>query len=604
MLPIEDVLARRNSYSKFGNAKGRLLPDVFPHVTPGFSIGRDDLVFTIGSCFARNIEKHLKNLGYDVPAALFTVPESEFFGEDTSSILNKYTPPAIFQEVEFNARHVEAGKESLSYEDVQGLFIEEDGRVIDGQLHGYVPVEIERAVERRNEIYRLYRALFAAKTVVITLGYIECWFDKKSNLFIQGLPTASMRKDTGRYFFVQMGYEACFDYVSKAIDIIRRLNPGVNILLTTSPISLNKTFSSDDVITANMFSKSILRAVSGEITRQRDYVDYFPSFESVMLTRRHDIFDADLSHVRSDFVGKIMAAVVRAYADAPIQEEGSSLFDLNILFDQGEHRRIVEEIAARRGPAELDVLFTGLKSAAALPDAEKLNLFGEQLIAADASAYKSFAGMKPMAEFLVSRTSTEDTDSLFGRLLAKWIAVGGDQGFFYKTRSAHLQAERNIPGALAAARQAVAFDPSNPHYKVVLGKLELRSGNLDEAERLARAASAIVARIPGPYLLLAAVQEKRGDFRGAIASCLAAREEAPDRGAILILLGRLHLRLKDHDEAERYTREAIEMGGGDEKSRRQLAEIEADRTAPPIGRKKPSRSNGLLRFAGKLLKRF
>jgi tetratricopeptide (TPR) repeat protein len=64
-----------------------------------------------------------------------------------------------------------------------------------------------------------------------------------------------------------------------------------------------------------MFSKSVLRTVAGTIAEQHDRVDYFPSYESVMLTKRAEVWTNDLIHVESAFIGQIMARVVSHYVD-------------------------------------------------------------------------------------------------------------------------------------------------------------------------------------------------------------------------------------------------------------------------------------------------
>jgi tetratricopeptide (TPR) repeat protein len=67
------------------------------------------------------------------------------------------------------------------------------------------------------------------------------------------------------------------------------------------------------VIVANMQSKSVLRAVAGQISEDIPGVDYFPSYESVVLTRQPYVWEDDLAHVSPDFVGRIMSRVYAAY---------------------------------------------------------------------------------------------------------------------------------------------------------------------------------------------------------------------------------------------------------------------------------------------------
>jgi hypothetical protein len=48
---------------------------LFPAIYPRFSLAEARKIFTIGSCFARNIEEKLK--GYDVPTLNFKPPREE-----------------------------------------------------------------------------------------------------------------------------------------------------------------------------------------------------------------------------------------------------------------------------------------------------------------------------------------------------------------------------------------------------------------------------------------------------------------------------------------------------------------------------------------------
>jgi len=81
MLPARTALRRPNDHARIRDARARLVPEAFPAVQPGFEIDADQRIFCVGSCFARNIEKHLVRIGLDVPSARFSVPYGEFAGE-------------------------------------------------------------------------------------------------------------------------------------------------------------------------------------------------------------------------------------------------------------------------------------------------------------------------------------------------------------------------------------------------------------------------------------------------------------------------------------------------------------------------------------------
>ena len=58
-------------------------------------------MFTIGSCFARNIEEYLLRLGLIVPTMSFSAPRSELpSAERETGLLNKYTPDSIAVELD------------------------------------------------------------------------------------------------------------------------------------------------------------------------------------------------------------------------------------------------------------------------------------------------------------------------------------------------------------------------------------------------------------------------------------------------------------------------------------------------------------------------
>ena len=75
-------------------------------------------------------------------------------------------------------------------------------------------------------------------------------------------------------------------------------------MLTVSPVTLEATATDNDVVVANLESKSLLRAVAGQVSREFDNVHYFPSYELAMY---YDIFEEDGRHVTREAVARIIA---------------------------------------------------------------------------------------------------------------------------------------------------------------------------------------------------------------------------------------------------------------------------------------------------------
>ncbi len=314
-LPFNDVLARgkANKFANWPSREGanRLEPECWPNISPSFHIGRGSRVFTVGSCFARNIEHSLALAGFDIPVLRLGAAIEDQSGV---GILNKYTPPGIFQELFWAAGL--GDKPALTAEDVRNFFFElPDGRVVDMHLHATKAEPFEVALGRRQIVADIFRSAFACDVAVITLGYIEAWWDTQTQLFINIAPNGAMARKAERFYFGRLDYNICYDYVRRTVELLNSRGGKKKILITTSPVPLVRTFTPDDVIVANTYSKATLRTVAGKIAEDLDGVDYFPSFESVMLTKQAYVWGDDLTHVDGSFVNQIMTRVKLSYLE-------------------------------------------------------------------------------------------------------------------------------------------------------------------------------------------------------------------------------------------------------------------------------------------------
>lgn len=60
-------------------------------------------------------------------------------------------------------------------------------------------------------------------------------------------------------------------------------------------------------------SKSTLRAAAETVSRTYDFVDYFPSYEMVMLSPRNLAWQEDAVHVQSDMVRRVTDTFMESY---------------------------------------------------------------------------------------------------------------------------------------------------------------------------------------------------------------------------------------------------------------------------------------------------
>ena len=304
-------VARRNKAKRWpgpDSGKHRLYPRPVPVISPNFKLKRSDAIYTIGSCFARNIEEELATHGMRLPTLeVVAKPEDEATGRP-NGMLNKFVTGSILLELEWALGAREFCSDYL-YEVSQGLFM-------DASLKpGMKPVSLARAMERRGEVTRNTHKVAECDCVTITLGLNESWYDKELGVYLNcSPPLAFIRQHPLRFEFRVLGFEEAYADVNAAIDLIRGVSErSIKVLLTVSPVPLDTTFSPSDVLISNTFSKSVLRAVAGIVAQERSYVDYFPAFEIVTLSDLQFAWGGDFRHVNSKTVAHIVQLLVDHY---------------------------------------------------------------------------------------------------------------------------------------------------------------------------------------------------------------------------------------------------------------------------------------------------
>jgi hypothetical protein len=109
-------------------------------------------------------------------------------------------------------------------------------------------------------------------------------------------------------------FQENFDNVCAIVDLIRSRKPAAPIVLTVSPVALERTFQEGcDIVTVNTESKSILRAVLGQVSRERENVIYLPSFEFVTSLGYERAYELDRRHVRRPVVDEIIDRFFAAF---------------------------------------------------------------------------------------------------------------------------------------------------------------------------------------------------------------------------------------------------------------------------------------------------
>lgn len=269
-------------------------PTPGPIVRAKFKIKRDARIFASGSCFAREIEVALCASGANV---LSWTPQLGLNAE----LFHRYTTHAILGDFRF------ALEDSYSPDNV----VESEGKWVDFTGAGKAETR-EEALRWRRTVIDIHKTVRDADVLFITLGLVETWFDRKTGAYTNLPPYGLFMGD--RFELRVTDYAENLRALRQLIALVRaRANPDIKIVLTVSPVPMAHSFSGDDVLVANGYSKAVLRAIAQDVAEGDDLIDYFPSYEMVTLADPKIAWRPDYRHVHSEYVQQIIAAFGEAY---------------------------------------------------------------------------------------------------------------------------------------------------------------------------------------------------------------------------------------------------------------------------------------------------
>jgi hypothetical protein len=251
--------------------------------TKKFAIGRDDKIATAGSCFAQHVSNHLQKNGFSVmdaepPPSALSDDVARSFGYKIYSARygNIYTVRQLLQ----LARDAQSG--TVDEADVW----EKGGRYFDANRPNIEPQgfdSVEETLALRRQHLASVKRLFAEMDVFIfTLGLTEAWIDKRSGRVYPTAPgTIAGTYDPEIHEFHNFTAGEIYDDFAEFGRLLRETNPRLRTILTVSPVPLTATAADEHVLLATTYSKSVLRAVAGELSKKFKRIDYFPSYEII-----------------------------------------------------------------------------------------------------------------------------------------------------------------------------------------------------------------------------------------------------------------------------------------------------------------------------------
>ena len=278
-------------------------------------VSKEKKIFTIGSCFAQELRLIMKRKGYSIYPDYSSVSfdkNTQIFDKvpDVRDFIAHYDTFSILQEFEISFglwKERESGfwevtgryanellRENLVFQDPYRKMCYATSKDLLARMSDNITSRIRDGIEQ-------------ADLYIITLGLTEVWKHKATGKYLCRPP------DTG-----YGGGDGCADLhlstftenhanLTQIIELIKVHYPQKRIVISVSPVSLDRTWRQDvDVYTANLESKSILRAVAGQVCREHSNVFYFPSYEMAVLLAA-DAFKENGRHVKPEFAELVVA---------------------------------------------------------------------------------------------------------------------------------------------------------------------------------------------------------------------------------------------------------------------------------------------------------
>ena len=279
--------------------------------TKRYEILPTDKIASGGSCFAQHVSSRLVKSGYqflDVepsPAPLEKKILQQFgYGIYSARYGNIYTTRQLLQ----------LAKEAIGRRQTSTLVWEKGGRYYDPLRPSVEPNGLNTPEQvlfhRQYHLSCIRRMLEEMNLFVFTLGLTEVWVCKETGTAFPTAPgTVAGSFSSDKYQFVNLTHEEIYADLSEFIRLVWDIqgNRNCKFLFTVSPVSLTATATSNHVLVATSYSKSVLRSVAGRLFEEHELVDYYPSYEIIVSPwSRGLFFDSNLRTVSSAGVDAAM----------------------------------------------------------------------------------------------------------------------------------------------------------------------------------------------------------------------------------------------------------------------------------------------------------
>lgn len=284
---------------------------------PKFLLDFSSAIATAGSCFAQHIGRVLREAGMNVldleppPPGLSGENAAHYgYGLYSARYGNIYSVRQLKQLLE------DALSEKVREED----FWFAGARVHDGLRPNVDPDGLDSVEEaiflRRCHLAQVRRMVASSDVFVFTAGLTEIWINRLTGTVYPTAPGvfASPSHEV-EIDFQNMRFAEVLSDLEVVRNLLQGVRPGIQMLVTVSPVPLTATASAKHVLLANSSSKATLRAALGEFAERNEDVDYVPSYEIITNpAARGNLFAPNLRSVTQTGVEVVMEQFLLAHS--------------------------------------------------------------------------------------------------------------------------------------------------------------------------------------------------------------------------------------------------------------------------------------------------
>lgn len=257
--------------------RNRLFPVPRPRIDCPPSICDGSSFFVIGACFARSIEKGLKEAGRTVLSSQVGLG-MEGSEEDQLTRYNVSGLDIAMNEIRWalDAHSVPNNASLMPFR----------GEILDLQLHWSFAHNEEKALKFRKIYNTSFKPITEADVIVLTLSNTRQWFDRHSRIYINTMPSGSMRDEyPGRFELHEFSGSDIACKITHMLDLIRENSEKLpSFLIGVSPVYQANSPSSGDALTDLFNIKAVLRSAVQEVCQQAEDVAYLPCLEAGVMS--------------------------------------------------------------------------------------------------------------------------------------------------------------------------------------------------------------------------------------------------------------------------------------------------------------------------------